>query len=757
MKSKGIAVILLLCMLLSACGSSQQTGESTDTDSAEESVSASVTSATDEVEEIVWKDIPDVDEALQEYLPENGSYKEILWDMAGDTVYRFVRLLAEEGWTEGYCLQKLVNPYEKWECQAVGLTDWIEGVQCYVEEASLTKDGNLQLLLSDTERENFYWAEWTEEGPYTVLPTKIEGSLLNADFLSSNGKKWYIDSDRCSYLYLNSEFQFYDADFTSKTYGSQDMRGMFYQVTQTNDGTYVCGNDMGYRFTIWDAETGATVFSAKEAGAMESEGRVIFASSEEVYLCNTSSLLRFSLKDGSREILQGFENEGYLLSYVYAGTIRDDGTVVLLAKSNAETMLLEIPEKPEMNLKQELEFAISYTPSPFLRELVADFNRQNTEYNVTLRFPEADEDWNDFRSRITAEIGSGGGPDIIDDNMLDIGEAVRKGYLKDMTDACVQEKDRIWEAAWATGEVNGKNYMIPYSCRLWTLVSSEELVVRQETWNLTQLEQCLNDSGCSAALGGINTGELGPEAVFYYLGIFSKSDCGLIDWENGISHLNDQNAVKLMEFVKQHMDTGEMEEQGERIAEGEIPVVLTDIYDISTLQLVAALFHDKEIYIGFPVEQGEKGSFLSCDGVMVNQASQKEAGINEFVSYLLSPKTQQKIAAKACEGMAGIGLAVDKEALELFCEYALEGRYVDDYVTLVNTYNGFEYESMVLIRESVEKFRNAFESAGPMPDTEMLYSIIAEEAPAYFSGSRTAGEVCDVIHNRVQLYLNELQ
>ncbi len=757
MKSKGIAVILLLCMLLSACGSSQQTGESTDTDSAEESVSASVTSATDEVEEIVWKDIPDVDEALQEYLPENGSYKEILWDMAGDTVYRFVRLLAEEGWTEGYCLQKLVNPYEKWECQAVGLTDWIEGVQCYVEEASLTKDGNLQLLLSDTERENFYWAEWTEEGPYTVLPTKIEGSLLNADFLSSNGKKWYIDSDRCSYLYLNSEFQFYDADFTSKTYGSQDMRGMFYQVTQTNDGTYVCGNDMGYRFTIWDAETGATVFSAKEAGAMESEGRVIFASSEEVYLCNTSSLLRFSLKDGSREILQGFENEGYLLSYVYAGTIRDDGTVVLLAKSNAETMLLEIPEKPEMNLKQELEFAISYTPSPFLRELVADFNRQNTEYNVTLRFPEADEDWNDFRSRITAEIGSGGGPDIIDDNMLDIGEAVRKGYLKDMTDACVQEKDRIWEAAWATGEVNGKNYMIPYSCRLWTLVSSEELVGRQETWNLTQLEQCLNDSGCSAALGGINTGELEPEAVFYYLGIFSKSDCGLIDWENGISHLNDQNAVKLMEFVKQHMDTGEMEEQGERIAEGEIPVVLTDIYDISTLQLVAALFHDKEIYIGFPVEQGEKGSFLSCDGVMVNQASQKEAGINEFVSYLLSPKTQQKIAAKACEGMAGIGLAVDKEALELFCEYALEGRYVDDYVTLVNTYNGFEYESMVLIRESVEKFRNAFESAGPMPDTQMLYSIIAEEAPAYFSGSRTAGEVCDVIHNRVQLYLNELQ
>ena len=757
MKSRGIAVILLLCMFLGACGNSQQTEENTDIPSTGESASPSVTSATDKAEKIVRKDMPDVDEALQEYLPENGSYKEIFWDMAGDTIYRFVRLLAKEGWTEGYCLQKLGNPYEKWECQAVGLTDWIEGAQCYVEEASLTREGNLQLLLSDTERENFYWAEWTEEGPCTVPPTKIEGPLLNADFLSSNGKMWYINSDRCSYLYLNSEFQFYDADFTSKTYGSEDMRGMFYQVAQTDDGTYVYGNDMSYQFTIWDAETGKTVFSSKEAGAMESEGRVIFASSEEVYLCNRSSLVRFSLKDGSSEIMLGFENEGYLLSHVYAGTIREDGTVILLAKSNGETILLEMPENTTTDLRQELEFAMSYTPSPFLQELVVDFNRQNTEYNVILRFPETDEDWNDFRNRITAEMGSGGGPDIIDGKLLDIGEAVQKGYLKDMTDACAQDKDRIWEAAWATGEVNGKNYMIPYSCRLWTLVSSEELVGQQETWNLTQLEQCLNDSGCSAALGGINTGELGAEAVFYYLGIFSKSDCGLIDWENGTSHLNDQKAVQLMEFVKQHMDTGKMEEQGERIAEGEIPVVLTDIRDINTLQLVAALFHDEERYIGFPVEQGEKGSFLSCDGVMVNQASQKEEGINEFLSYLLSQKTQQKIAAKACEGMSGIGLAVDKEALELFCEYALEGKYVDDYVSLVNTYNGYEYESMVLTRESVEKFRNAFESAGPMPDTGMIYSIIAEETPAYFSGSRTAEEVCDVIQNRVQLYLNEMR
>lgn len=38
----------------------------------------------------------------------------------------------------------------------------------------------------------------------------------------------------------------------------------------------------------------------------------------------------------------------------------------------------------------------------------------------------------------------------------------------------------------------------------------------------------------------------------------------------------------------------------------------------------------------------------------------------------------------------------------------------------------------------------------PMPD-----DIMAEEAPMYFSGSKTAEEVADIVENRIQVYVNE--
>ena len=36
-----------------------------------------------------------------------------------------------------------------------------------------------------------------------------------------------------------------------------------------------------------------------------------------------------------------------------------------------------------------------------------------------------------------------------------------------------------------------------------------------------------------------------------------------------------------------------------------------------------------------------------------------------------------------------------------------------------------------------------------------LFDIILEETPAYFTGGKTAEEVCDIVQNRVQLYLDE--
>lgn len=405
---------------------------------------------------------------------------------------------------------------------------------------------------------------------------------------------------------------------------------------------------------------------------------------------------------------------------------------------------------------EELEVAMLYA-SPFFQELVVDFNKKNPDYTIILRTPEAVEDWNDFRNRIRAEIGSGGGPDLLDGDLINVEEAVQKGYLKDMTDFCAQNRDRVWEAAWATGEADGKNYKVPYKCRFWTIVAGEELVGQRTTWNWKQMEQCLESAGCSMALGSLDQGVLEGERVFFYLGVFGKSRGGLIDWDKGISYLCDEDAVGLMETLKKHAYTGKQEEQGEKIVEGEIPAVMAVVRDIGSLQLLAALFQNREVYIGFPVEPEEKGGFLSSDGFVVNQASEKTEAIEAFLSYLLSEQIQQEIAQKSGETIMADGLPVDKDAMKLFCECALRGEYVDSNFASLNNFYGYQYENMVLTEKSLNKFCEAFENAGSMPDTEMISSIIYDEAQEYFSGNKSAQEAADTMHNRVRLYLEEMK
>ncbi|MCR5755639.1 MAG: extracellular solute-binding protein [Acetatifactor sp.] len=745
MKSKGFASLILLCVGLSigACGRNSQSGEQ-NAMIGEEARRA----------QLVEKQLPDADEALIDCLPENGSVSEFFWDMNGDTVYRFVKLLANEGWTEGYCLQRLDAPYESWECQTIGLTDWAEdGTQHYVSKATFGKDGKLQLLLDDYDEKQFFWADWTLEDGFRVPDIMIPGTMVNAELLSYD-KNWYIDGDQNSYLYLDREFQYYDSDFSTVEYGNPAMQGQFMQALETDNGMYMCGSDENNYFTIWDIATGEKIYSFNTFGNMHPDGRVIYISEEEAYLCNPMTIVRFSVQDGTEEYLLNFENEGYSIDRVYGGTVTESGSLLMLVETNGRITLLELPREGKLQKTEMLEAAMIYA-SPFLQELVADFNKSNSNYQIVLRTPDQGEDWNDYRNRIVEEISTGEGPDLLDGYLLNVSEAVRKGYLKDMTEYCDQSKKEIWQSAWKTGEVNGKNYMIPYKCSLRTLVTGEKIAGKWSSWNLEKVEQCMKDNGYSGALGSLDQGVLEKESVFFYLGIFPQSKTGFIDWKKGTSHLNDAKALQLMELLKEQAYSGEKEEYGAAIAKGEIPAVMAAIRGVDSLQLLGALFKDKEVYIGFPAEKGEANSFLACDGFVVNQSNANAEGVQAFLTYLLSDEVQDKIAEKSSQGFAAEGLPVRKNAMDLFCDYALEGKYVNSDFVGVNTFYGYDYVSEVLTEENIRKFRTAFEGAGAIPEVDDIYSIIGEEAPAYFDGDKSAQEVADIMNNRIQLYLDE--
>ena len=65
-------------------------------------------------------------------------------------------------------------------------------------------------------------------------------------------------------------------------------------------------------------------------------------------------------------------------------------------------------------------------------------------------------------------------------------------------------------------------------------------------------------------------------------------------------------------------------------------------------------------------------------------------------------------------------------------------------------------EQLKLEEEDVEKIISMLAQASP--DTaqfRQIRNIVLEEADGFFSGNRDVNATCDVIQNRVQLYLDE--
>ena len=63
-----------------------------------------------------------------------------------------------------------------------------------------------------------------------------------------------------------------------------------------------------------------------------------------------------------------------------------------------------------------------------------------------------------------------------------------------------------------------------------------------------------------------------------------------------------------------------------------------------------------------------------------------------------------------------------------------------------------------MTREEVDHFMEilkTFKNVGRYDDT--LINIISEEAEPYFNGQKNVGEVAQIIQNRAQIYLHEIQ
>ncbi len=749
MKKQFGTAAIILCLLLCSCGAKEQ-GVPLET-GAQGTETAEETTAAEQEKTYILRDIPmpDAKQELEQILPEGAENYRLFCGLAGESVYCLSEGYPQVGSYEkaNFYVQKLAAPYEKWETFTLEAEEYFPEEIPTVRKAYLTADGTLKILFG-TENGN-YVAEWKENQDFQVRELPIDADLgeIFENHLFAN---WYDGNEDGQFLWNEEKMLLYDENGTGQTTALDKTGALMMQATENpfSGELYFMGcnsdcwtlldgavNIEDGGFGIWSADRETPVFAAKNTQDTKSEqmgcmladdksGSVAFSSEKEGYLCNQMGIYCFSMENGSRERIFDFNEAGMgpgmtaPIRQMDASVGRDGSLYIRCEYIDGKSWFAKLEEQTQADRKK-LELAVIGADA-YLKKAVTDYNKQSDKYEVILRECEKNTDAEDYRNRIMAELSAGKGPDMMNQSVLDTQVGAKKGYLLELTEQFGEYRQNMFSKALDMGKAGDKYYGIPYSFQVQSLTADKKVVGDRTGWTLEEAMECMEQSGARTFMANVD-----GDYLYLYLGLLTQNPA-FVDWENGISHLNEKPALDLLEFTARYSQKPEEEtESAQLLASGESLTKIEYLVTPQTNRYLEEYMQGREVYIGFPTEDGRGGHLLTGNVLGINQNSTCKDGAVDFIEYLLSEEQQTYLADSMREEKALGGYPVMQKMLES----AFGKSNLRDIV-----WNG-----------------EVFDQSG----TEEIWNILLEETGAYRTGDKTAQEVMDVVHNRVQLYLDE--
>lgn len=391
---------------------------------------------------------------------------------------------------------------------------------------------------------------------------------------------------------------------------------------------------------------------------------------------------------------------------------------------------------PEEAGKIPLVFRVIYS-DPFLKKLVAKFNRENKEYHVFLEDGGEESGW-DKQARTDMEIATGKGPDLIAaDAVSDMQALAEKGALENLEPYLAQGKidreDYHQETFRSQGLENGV-YSVGYEMVVRSLYLREEFLDSSGQTDIKSLLDNLESYGGQAIFS--EPMNYTPVNLMCYFFQMSDNFYGMVDWEGRTCDFSGELWEQILRVSGQYGLT-------ERNGEWEEIAGLGYIYSFSEM-----VWQEREagmqgmVLTGYPSEEGMV-NWLQMQSVAINAGSEHKEGTWQFIRFLLEEENQKLVTET--------NMPVHEGALEESVE-----EYLYDYY-----YNTYTSDGRQIIREELpegieEKFWEGIANARPTSyRTEQVLAIIKEEAELYFAGDKTIEEISAVIENRVKLYLAE--
>ena len=687
-----------------------------------------------------------------------------------EEVFFLMSFQTEGGWT--YSLQQYDIPNESLMSeikmfQGEGLQGYFDGL-CFCGEEELaarfvSEDGEgtpQEIRLFTFDREGGNVKNVLLDYAYRE-PVFAPGMAYNS-FLS-DGDYFYLVN------YLESGLLVFDREGKEVRRNMPDVSGDIYYTAGCSapDGSVIVSrvNMANRRTTLFYLQGEKENLLGELPGV--NYGNVALSGDGCFYYIDGRYLIQWDVSTGEKKVLLDVTVAGIDPAWLSAITFSAGGRVLLHSWSSRNARELEILTCSEEEVETEgnqLAFAyVGWGDDRFYSSFPVEYSKEHPQNPVTFQrhagvatgdWDAYDDAYNTYRTRVIADILSGGGPDILRLESEDARNLYENGALLDLTEFLDPElREKILPSALERGVIDGKMIGVDPKLRGSVMLVSNA-VWEGDSWTIEDVLRLADERKPQYLFGGLDLGDTmiknSPGGLLSRFFSEFPEKSPFLNLEAGTCNFESETFIRLLEICKEYGErpTPDEEQLYEMLKTGECLCTIVRVEHMQSFSRAMKPLEKSCHFVGFPGQEGY-GYAASYELVAVNANSKNKDAALEFLWDMFSLEGQQKIAFEG----GSVREDVVRESVVLkdwgdgngpdYCYDLGDGSYM-----------------ALEVKEDGSSFMEEYVTAlkgleGQDSRAEAVVDIVKSEAEAYFAGDRPAEEIARIIQNRVQLYLDE--
>lgn len=505
----------------------------------------------------------------------------------------------------------------------------------------------------------------------------------------------------------------------------------------------------------------------------------------DMYYTSGTNFYGYKIEDGTSEKLFSWLDCDVNGDNIGANTVSvsEDGTITALISEYDEKaesysyQQVTVQKVPSSSVPQKQIITLAGIGYDYnVIDKIIEFNRSSDEYRIEMTdYSEynTDEDSEAGLTKLNTEIMAGNVPDILYLNGLNYTQLASKGLLEDLYPYIDSDselsRDDFFQNVLAAMEVDGKLCTTVANFSVQSVVGAASVVGDEPGWTYDELNAALASmpEGCTVFDQYTTRDDILQTCLALDMDSF-------VNWGTGECNFDSEQFVQLLEFAKSfpsdfdwdNYEWSEEESTENRIMQGKQMLAASYIYSVEDLMYnnYEQWFNGDYTFIGFPTTSGTGSMFtLSGGNYAMSATSEYKDAIWQFLREFFTEDYQdeqyslpsnRKVFEAKLEEACTVEYQKDNDGNYLLDENG-EKIPIEKY-GIYNSETG-EYEYVYAMSEELAaKVTALVENTTKLANyDDSIYSIVSEQAAAYFADQKSAEEVAKLVQSKANIFVNE--